>query len=74
MEIRAIEYDGEGFVEAKYLMTHDDKPAWACPAWEEAGFPELEGPFANLAAAEAALTKHREYLEWNGFKIMASAA
>jgi hypothetical protein len=45
----------EGFMVEQFDYWNTREPAWAVPAWDERGHPELCGPFATAAEAAAAI-------------------
>lgn len=53
VQVNATDYDGEIVVEQ--LGYWNGELCWAVPAWDERGYGDLEGPFASVAQAEAAV-------------------
>jgi hypothetical protein len=49
------DYDGRVLIESLEYWNGRSEMSWAVPAWEEAGYSELCGPFNTREDAQAAI-------------------
>ena len=70
VQVNATDYEGRIVIEELGYWCLELQPHWAVPAWEERGFPELEGPFSCVKDAEDAVAVYNEEMGRRDYDVL----